>query len=864
MAENGGGGPGGDPEGNDFENDSTVSGEEDGTSSFLPPFANEDNKHLDRVIKAEEKQLEAVEAALEENRDRINIMEEHLRNVQQELVYTQSRVDTKNKEIESEDHLKQINERELGRIRKDMEALDREGVELQDKLNSIQNNIYRGNEKMDQFKLLMNWNQEELEQWALASRQKEEDNLALEKYQRADEARVKELNLHIEKLTKKVNRKKTELETEVTDTQAAQIQLDKTAEDFRTLHNERQELVKQWEEAVEAMKRRDAAIQAASERFAQKKMEIRHKQGQLDEKAKFLEQEKANNKEVDARIQLADRGLSKLRAQYTHENHGLSEMQDEADVLRNTLSKLANDLAVQRGNNATLRSDVEEKKRKLEATRKRYTQVEIKLREELGNLDTMEKKTNELHKLHSQEEDRLKAHQKEVSDLKEMMFKNSQELFTLRTKERDLIAEIAGGQSQNKNLTHKITQLDAQVVRQQEMLYNAEFQIQQLERKVARAAGERSDEEKRLLNTKIDALTLQLEEKTAEHTMLATSVKRAEDDLNSARRKNSEFNHESGMLRSKIAELSLESETVMRSVKAAIRDKEEQMVAHDVLKLEVKRLRDLLNLRADEVFGLENRKYQLQMSMEERKNEIEVHRGVLQAQLKSMTEDLHRATLELKERQLRVQKLQSKYEVLIGRVQPEEGEEERSQAYYVIKAAQEREDLQRQGDALDAQIRKAEAEVRALEATLGKLNDKNTMYRTSFKPVGDKERLDQRAQLREKLDRAYDRMKFKRNEERSLQHDLEQIDSRLTNMQQEEHTLSKGVEELQHRSGAAESDLQDQLNKAARAKRKMNKLRNELRGRLGAAESEETVEELDFGLMESKEMNRFLLAELRN
>ena len=33
----------------------------------------------------------------------------------------------------------------------------------------------------------MNWNQEELEQWALAARQKEEDNLTLEKYRHADD-----------------------------------------------------------------------------------------------------------------------------------------------------------------------------------------------------------------------------------------------------------------------------------------------------------------------------------------------------------------------------------------------------------------------------------------------------------------------------------------------------------------------------------------------------------------------------------------------------------------------------------------------------------------------------------------------------
>mmetsp|Transcript_5711 Transcript_5711/g.6544 ORF Transcript_5711/g.6544 Transcript_5711/m.6544 type:complete len:927 (+) Transcript_5711:140-2920(+) len=850
------------PDGEDRDNfEDEDSGETEGVS-FLPPFANAENKDLDRLIKATEVQLENCEAALEENRDRISIMEEHLRNVKQELVYTQGRVDAKNKEIETEDHLKQINERELGRLRTELQDMDKEELDLQDKLNSVQNQIYRGNEKMDQFKLLMNWNQEELEQWALASRQKEEDNLALQKYSRADEARVKELNLHIEKLTKKVNKKKHELETEVTETQAAQIQLDKTAEDFRTLHNERQQLVQQWEEAVEAMKRRDAAIQAASERFATKKLEIREKQAQLDEKAKFLEQEKANNKEVDARIQLADRGLGKLRAMHNDENTTLLELSDEVDVLRNTLQKSANDLAVQRTNNVTLRTEVEEKRRKLEASRKKYSLVEMKLREEFANLDTMEKKTNELQRLHAQEHDRLKSHQKEVSDLKEQMFKSSQELFNLRTKERDLIAEIAGGQSQNKNLTTKITQLDAQVVRQQELLYNAEFQIQQLERKVARAAGERSDEEKRLLNAKIENLTQQLEEKTAEHSMLSASVKRAEDDLNAARRKNVEQNKDSSALRNKISELQLESDTVLRSVNGAIAEKQDKMVAHDVLKLEVKRLRDILNLRADEVFGLENRKFQLQMSMDERKHEIEVHREVLQAQLKTLQEDMHRVVLELKERELRMHKLQSKYEVLVGKMQPDEGDEERSQAYYVIKAAQEREDLQRQGDQLDAQIRKAEKEVRALEKTLGKLGDKNSMYRNSFKPVGDNDKLQQRAQLRERLDRAYDRMKFKRNEERSLQHDLEHIELRLSTVTQEESTLGNSVEELKKRKSKADSDYQEQLAKATRAKKKVLKLKKELHETKGHTEGD-TVEEIDFRLQELKDDNRILLAELR-
>ena len=68
-----------------------------------------------------------------------------------------------------------------------------EAEEAQDKLNVVQNAIFSANEGMDRFKLQMNWNQEELEQWALAAKQKEDDNLALQKYTRTDDVKIKEL-----------------------------------------------------------------------------------------------------------------------------------------------------------------------------------------------------------------------------------------------------------------------------------------------------------------------------------------------------------------------------------------------------------------------------------------------------------------------------------------------------------------------------------------------------------------------------------------------------------------------------------------------------------------------------------------------
>ena len=55
-------------------------------------------------------------------------------------------------------------------------------LENDESLNDIQVRIFRTNEKVEQIKLELNWNQEELEQWAITNKQKEEDNVTLQKY----------------------------------------------------------------------------------------------------------------------------------------------------------------------------------------------------------------------------------------------------------------------------------------------------------------------------------------------------------------------------------------------------------------------------------------------------------------------------------------------------------------------------------------------------------------------------------------------------------------------------------------------------------------------------------------------------------
>ena len=68
---------------------------------------------------------------------------------------------------------------------------------------------------------------------------------------------------------------------------------------------------------------------------------------------------------------------------------------------------------------------------------------------------------------------------------------------------------------------------------------------------------------------------------------------------------------------------------------------------------------------------------------------LSLPRDGLRTELKLIREDVHRITLELKERILKVEKLQNKYECISSKSRGvDDGEEPKSQAYYVIKAAQ--------------------------------------------------------------------------------------------------------------------------------------------------------------------------------
>merc|ERR1719247_1131130 len=118
-------------------------------------------------------------------------------------------------------------------------------------------------------------------------------------------------------------------------------------------------------------------------------------------------------------------------------------------------------------------------------------------------------------------------------------------------------------------------------------------------------------------------------------------------------------------------------------------------------------------------------------------------------------------------------------------------EEEHSRAYYVLQAAQAKEELQRTGDELDSRIRKAEREIRALENTLAHLLTRNQKYKENFKKV-DKQ-AEQQVLEKQQLDeqsRAANETLFKKKQQLAqVDKELDEDARRLAEMQRQQQGL---------------------------------------------------------------------------
>ncbi|XP_062900925.1 coiled-coil domain-containing protein 39 isoform X2 [Mobula hypostoma] len=829
----------------------------DWDNGFAIPVANVENKALEDEVQKKQKEKANLENQLTNFEDRIQAMTMHLQNVRRELTNTQSLKRAREKELETEQHFKTIAEHEIQRLKQEIQRLENDLILLRERKNIMENNIYRYTQKIGDLKCQLNWDKRALEAWLEESTKTDEDTITIQKYAKEDEGKIREITVQMERMTNDANKKRKLLDNEMTETIAAQMELDKIAHDFRRSHSERQELIRQWQNIIEQMNKRDQDMDKCALLLAEVKQEIREKEAAMNEKIQFLKNESENNEEFEKKISISERQAAKLRLEYQMHETNRIQLQSELDTLKSRVDRTATDLETVRSQITNLKQESIEKSNKLMKAKEESKALEDKLKAVTEKVVSTEEQVARMEKELKNEEKVVKELDDQMKYLKDKKFKKTEELYSINEEVKTATNQTSGNKATLRSLNSRIDKLDHEGIRQQEVIYNQDFQIQQLEQRLAKLEGNVSHNEKEILGDKVEELTKTLEEKKSTVNLLNSQLKKLQNDIQHLRRYLDKCREEKIDLTSKIEDIHLHIDNGEKELKKNKLAEQDLMIDDNLLKLEVKRLRDMLHSKADDVLCLEKRKLQLETAMKERTEEIKIHMDILQMQIKHIEQEQQGISVELHERFSKIDKMKKRYELLIFTMEPPEGEEERSQAYYVIKAAQEKEELQRQGDELDAKISKGEKELRALENTLQLLHNQNTSYRKSFSKVTEtSEEYEDKLKLEEQKRAIDEKYRYKRRQIRELQEDIQCMTNTLDNLLKEESTLQITSQEKQDKTVYLIKELDDQKVKLERVTKHCSKVVKDVRSTKQSVG--ETPEEQDIDLRELRDFNRLL------
>ena len=167
-----------------------------------------------------------------------------------------------------------------------------------------------------------------------------------------------------------------------------------------------------------------------------------------------------------------------------------------------------------------------------------------------------------------------------------------------------------------KNYDSQMVQLDKELLHTQELVYNAEYQIQQIERKIARGLGQRSNEEKAVLNNQLIVIEVKLTELKEAKKVLSNQLRKLTLEYNTTVQTLNNITTNNTTLNNKLIELELENRMLSEQMNKQYKEKDEALIQNDLLKLEIVKLRESLAVKTDKVYNLQNNKLELLIANE--------------------------------------------------------------------------------------------------------------------------------------------------------------------------------------------------------------------------------------------------------
>ncbi|XP_077411896.1 coiled-coil domain-containing protein 39-like isoform X1 [Vanacampus margaritifer] len=767
---------------------------------YALPVVNTENKALISQICEIKRELVQLRNIRETNREKRQLGNDCLTKARKELEITEALCKAKDREVDSENDLTAIAEREIGRLGQDKTKIENELQSLAEKTKYIENNTVKAKQKLEQFRMQMKWDQEALISFLEESAIKDDDTMIIMKYSHQDEQRIKSLNLAIERTTAEGSKKHKALDKEMTETISAQVALEKTTEKLQQAHVETEQIIHQWENTIQQMQQRDGEMHQCALKLAETNQIIRERNVTLMEMRNLQDSQINDNKHKEKKLAATHRQNAKLRLTSKEQEINYATMQDELKSCKALLDRTTYNVYSMRSHICRMEENIQNNKEKLGHTLVKNAVLQEKLKSVTENAMSEKERAAQMENFLKEEQQAIKELDIQLRERSKEVVRFKQQGEDFKIKEKNYMAHLLRSKCTINTLECQLKKQEEYLVKQMMIMNEKDSQLIILDKKLSRLQGVVGDSDEKLeMEVKITEMLVSLEEREKTSSKILIKIKESEEDVRFLRNEREASAVQKKDLYNKVAELKLINNNIEKELKRLGLKKQEHIVEQNISKLEVKRRRDLLFNKANSVVSLEKRQLNVKKAIHERQEEIRVYSQMLTQQLKTMEQERQKISMELNIKLYKVEATKKHYEVVTFTMAAQDDDEDavKSQAHYIARAALEKAELRQRSKCLNNKIRKAEQENKALENTTLLFHLSNTGFHTTvIKAKEATPDYQEKFKLEEQLKVAEETVLIKSEIAKKLRQDVQEVNNSLKNRLQAKQDLENEVRQI--------------------------------------------------------------------
>lgn len=707
------------------------------SEGYHVPIANTNNVQLEEELQRLILSKARAAADLESLYTRCIGLEKHLKYVKNEQLNNQNLLVTHNTHLDNERHMYTTIKMEREKYHSDVKKMMGEMLKLETAKESKHSNLKHLMTRLDKLKISVKWDEKTIENLEEKVLKKTDDNELLKKFSKEDQKRAHELEIKRRRLREEELARKQLVVRIANEIECLQLSLGRNVQMYKQMHDERNTMVRQWQESVKQLQQRNKDTVTINNEMEAIRSQLHKNLQTLEEQRQFAENEQANNYELEMKIANEKAETGRIRLKLDKYIALSQDRNVEREALQRELRLSAVALNNQRFEMKRLTTEITKMNEAHAFAVSKIAYLNDQLAFVMESSISAEDRIRRLEEVIKSEEINHKCVLSDIQRMQDTFYRSQQLL--LEQKDTSKLKEMAHRLTETAiaALQKQIAQTEQEFKQSTETIYKLTFRMNMLESRLSRMTNDRNDDESEIFQLRLKELTTIMVGVSETGTLLQAQVKRLEDDMRRLTISISNDNDVQQITKDQLQDRMLKVDGgIMRLGQKRARNNKLK-VDQNVLLVRVKGAEKALKKEGGVVFGMQRQKMELEAVVRERKEEINIQQELLHTTRRALEDDVGRMQADYRNRQIRIEQLKGRTECILQSLGKSEDGEALSITYFRVRNAQEKYGLQQEGDRLDKLIRRTEREIVAMENTLRVMNSTNELYRNTLSLLED-------------------------------------------------------------------------------------------------------------------------------